>query len=456
MLLTIDLKGNPLHALAELLEVESKQIRTKDFYFGKGHAWTLRPTDDTLELRVLLEVHPLESIPAEGGYLANGGGLTKYVNAQAYTAHTALSAALLNLYQPVLDKAQQYSWLSRELDISCTLPPLLGSEEVFQDLFGVIGYGCQAEALDAPHLYQLTLTGKFSLIRLLWDLIMILPALDIYRYYWTSPEHIKFVLDRLPEYAPQHPTPHVLEKAYQLNIDRHYNPQLKDMVRFHDPSAEREEEDVLIRLREATAWNRQALLEQIHSCLNDLQSKNPVVIGVGNGDLLARLLPDPQFEQLTGIDHSMVRLQTVGKKLGMIPLPEEQKAMVQLWVGSMQYVDQRLEGKDAIILSEPLNLLSPTGMKVLEEYVFGTLAPAAVMVLALNSEHDTLVPGLPAGAPRHPRAHYSWDRKQLSRLAKRIGGMYQYNLHFIPVGPETLNAGPPAQLILFHHLSQLG
>lgn len=455
MLLTIDLKGKTINALAGLLDVESKQIQTKEMYFGKAHAWALRPGSEKLELRCMLDVHSLDVIPEDKPYLTSGALMGKFIHPRAHIAHTALSNAILEIYQVILDQANELPWLARPLEITCTLPPLLGSEEVFNELFGKIGYTCSAQPLDAPQLFSLTLTGNFSLPRILWDLIMIVPALDIHRYYWTPEEPMNKILGRLQEYGPQHPAPALLEKAFRINYQQLYNTEIKRLARNYDPSEARSEDDQTAFSYESKVMDIEEGWEKIHNCLKDLRVKKLVLFNTNDPSLLSRLLPDEQFENILVLGNSLRVQQIIGQVLGSLDVPNERKAAVQLAIGSLHYRDVRVDHRDAVIIPAGFCELPPFALDAVVTNLFDRSKPSAVLILIPNAEYNSLIPDLPAGAKRHPRHQFEWDRKQISKWSKKVGNKFEYNIHTIPVGPEDPKLGPPAQLILFHHLSQL-
>ncbi len=455
MLLKIDLRGKTINALAGLLDVESKQIHTKELYFGKAHTWTLRPTADRLELQCMLDFHPVDAIPVDTPYLTSGTVMGQYMHPRAYTAHTALSNTILEVYKPVLDKGNEFPWLARPLEITCSLPPLLGSEEVFEELFGKIGYICEAEALDGPQLYQLTIKGNFSLPRILWDLIMILSAMDIHRFYWTPEEPMNKILQRLPEYGPQHPAPALLERAFRINYQSLYDTRIKLLARNDDPSEVSGEEDQNAFAVESEAWNIEEGLEKIHNSLKDLGAKKLALFNTTGPGLLARLLPDPQFERILALGASLRVQQLIGQFLGALDIPDTRKTSVQLAIGSLLFRDVRIDHHDAVIIPDGFCQLPQHGIDAVEANIFGVSQPSAVLILIPNADYNPLIKGLAAGAKRHPRHQFEWGRKQIAKWAKKVGEKFGYNVHTIPVGPEDSQLGPPVQLILFQHHSQL-
>lgn len=448
MLLTIDVAGRSLQPLANLLKAGSSTLNSLELSGGNFHHWALRPSTEQIQIRCILEYDGLKAIPADQP-LTNGGGLlSKYVNERAFTAHTLWATALIKAFQPLLDQANDHNWLSKAYPFACQLPPLLGSPEVFETLWGKIGYTCETTALDAPQMYLLRLTGTFSLPRLLWDLIMVLPALDLDRYYWTPTDDMNFILGRLGEYSAQHPVPAGLEKAYQINYDRIFNPLAKNLARFSDPTLEREAEDQLGLEIENSGWNPDEAWQVIHASLQDLEVSKLLVHHTGSAALLTHLLPDSQFSSIMALDTSMSRLQTAGNLLGRMNLPAERKATISLTTGSPWFKDVRLAEYDAMVLPERFCELPPHALEGLEQNLFAS-GLKGIMFLVPNAEFNAKLSPLTEKGFRHPRHQFEWNRLELRQWAEGMADRTSHQVHFIPTGPKDQAYGSPATLVLF-------
>jgi|GEM_PF-2557009 len=452
MLLTIDVAGKSLHPLANLLKAGSSTLNSLSLSGGEFHHWALRPSVEQVRIACLMEYDSLKAIPTDQPLTNSGGALSRYVNERPYTAHSLWSHALVKAFQPMLDQANDHNWLSKSYPLQCQLPPLLGSPEVFETLWGRIGYQCACTPLEAPQMYQLTLSGTFSLPRLLWDLIMLLPALDIDRYYWTPHDELNFVLSRLAEYAPQHPSPTALDHAYRINHNRIFDPYIKNLARFADPNNLRDAEDQLGAEIEGSGWNQDEAWQIIHGTLQDLEVSKLVIHHTGSAALLTHLLPDPQFTEILALDTSLLRLQQAGHLLGNMSLSAERKAAISLTTGSPWFKDERLTEYDALILPERFCELPKHALDKLEQNLFG-LELKALLFLVPNREYNAKLASTTPEGFRHPRHRFEWNRNELRNWVKGVADRTGHQAHFIPTGPQDAIAGPPATLILFTPLA---
>ncbi|MFD1734515.1 methyltransferase [Deinococcus malanensis] len=122
-------------------------------------------------------------------------------------------------------------------------------------------------------------------------------------------------------------------------------------------------------------------------------------LGCGEGNLLARLLPERQFTRLLGLDVSPRVLVRARENLRLDDLPGSYRDRLTLTQGSLTYRDTRLRGYDAAALVEVIEHLDETRLWTLERVVFGDARPGSVVVTTPNEEFNARWASLPAGTP---------------------------------------------------------
>jgi len=130
-------------------------------------------------------------------------------------------------------------------------------------------------------------------------------------------------------------------------------------------------------------------------------------------------------------------------------MSERQAARVRLVQGALTYVDTRLTGYDAAVLSEVIEHVDPPRLPALEHAVFGAARPGTVVVTTPNVEYNVRWESLPAGHVRHGDHRFEWDRAEFRSWARRVADSYGYTVAFAPVGPDDPEVGPPTQLAAF-------
>ncbi|MBB1243827.1 methyltransferase, partial [Streptomyces durbertensis] len=187
----------------------------------------------------------------------------------------------------------------------------------------------------------------------------------------------------------------------------------------------------------------------ILAALADSGAARVLDLGCGEGRLLVDLLADRRFTEIVGMDVSTRALRIAARRLRLDRLGERQAARVNLFQGSLSYVDTRLAGYDAAVLSEVVEHVDPPRLRTLEHGVFAAARPRTVVVTTPNAEYNVRWETLPAGELRHHDHRFEWTRAEFRRWAEDVAARHGYTVAFRPVGEEDPEVGPPTQLALF-------
>ena len=123
-------------------------------------------------------------------------------------------------------------------------------------------------------------------------------------------------------------------------------------------------------------------------------------------------------------------------------MPGSKRQRLTIFQSSLTYRDDRLAGLDAAVLMEVIEHLDPERIPALERVAFGFAAPATVVVTTPNAEYNVHFPTMEPGALRHRDHRFEWTRAEFRAWAGRVADSYQYQVRFLPVGPEHPDTGP--------------
>jgi 3' terminal RNA ribose 2'-O-methyltransferase Hen1 len=141
---------------------------------------------------------------------------------------------------------------------------------------------------------------------------------------------------------------------------------------------------------------------------------------------------------MVGMDVSVRELEKARDRLQLDRLPSTQRERIKLIHGSLMYRDQRIAGFDAATLVEVIEHLDPPRLRALEQVVFASARPAAVIVTTPNVEYNVHWESLAAGSMRHRDHRFEWTRSQ-----------FDFEVSFVPIGPDDSTTGPPTQMAVF-------
>ena len=92
-------------------------------------------------------------------------------------------------------------------------------------------------------------------------------------------------------------------------------------------------------------------------------------------------------------------------------------------------------------------------MAAFERVLFEFAKPATVVLTTPNVEYNVRFETLPAGTFRHKDHRFEWTRAQFTEWAERISRTHNYNVRYLPVGPEDSVVGAPTQMAVFERES---
>jgi small RNA 2'-O-methyltransferase len=172
-------------------------------------------------------------------------------------------------------------------------------------------------------------------------------------------------------------------------------------------------------------------------------SRSVVELGCGAGRLLERLLENPRFERITGVDASAAALAVARDQLSA-------RAGTRLALVHADYL-RRLPGlppHDAVAMVETIEHLDPQRLAAAEQTVFGQLQPATVVVTTPNREYNPLL-GLEDGRLRDPDHRFEWDRARFRAWATGVARRHGHTVRIAGIGEPHPNLGPPTQYAHF-------
>ncbi|MBO0811440.1 MAG: 3' terminal RNA ribose 2'-O-methyltransferase Hen1 [Microlunatus sp.] len=462
MLLTVSTTHHPATDLGFLLHKHPDRVQEFQQSFGTATVCYPEATEDRCTAALILEVDPIKL--ARGR--ARGSpdfSLAQYVNDRSYAASSLLGVAMADVFSSARSgrcaARQELADSAIPLEIVVPVLPCRGGPQIAVRVFGPLGWAVEAEpiALDDgfpewgdSRYVRLRLTGTVRLADALNQLHVLLPVLDESKHYWQGPDEIDKLLRSGAGWLARHPDAELITRRYlgrgrgltRIALARlaELGDDLEDAV---DPATDEEAEQPAAQRVPLTAQRHDA----VHNALLELNATSVIDLGCGSGQFLARLVEDPVFTRIAGTDVSTRALHQAAQRLQVERMSERQAARVELFQGALTYQDDRFAGFDAAVLMEVVEHLDPARLDALEQVVFGTAVPGAVLVTTPNREYNDLYDGLVG--MRHPDHRFEWTRQEFRRWADRVAGAYGYRVDHRGIGDTDEDRGTPTQLAVF-------
>jgi 3' terminal RNA ribose 2'-O-methyltransferase Hen1 len=457
MVLKLNTTHIPASELGFLLAYNAARAQTFELNFGKAHVVYPEASETRCTAALLLDVDPVALVRGRG---EGAGLLDQYVNDRPYVASSFLSVALAEVFGSALNgrSRERPELANTAIPLEAHLPaiPARGGPEVVRRLFAPLGYEVEtAEHMLDPQFAEwgtsrvvsLTLRGVARLSDLLTHLYVLIPVLVATKHYYFGDDELEKLLRRGEGWLAAHPERELITSRY-LKRRRLVRAALDRLVAEEAPAeASGEAEADPVDLPRVSLHDQR--LDAVAEQLRRSGARSVLDLGCGEGRLLRRLLAEPQFERILGMDVAYRALETARERLRLERLPPAQAQRLTLIQGSLLYRDARLSGYDAAAVVEVVEHLDQARLAAFERVLFEAARPKLAVLTTPNAEYNVRFPSLAAGAFRHADHRFEWTRAEFQAWAERVAGTHGYQVAITPVGPEDPEVGAPSQIALF-------
>ncbi len=461
MLLTITTTHEPATDLGYLLHKHPARVQEFPLWFGDVRVFYPLAEDAECTAAILLDIDPQRL--RRRGRAEPAFRLEPYVNDRPYAASSFLSVAISRVFGSALhgkcDARPELVGAQMPLTARLSAVPCRPGRAFLERLFTPLGYEVTAEgrpldpefpAWGDSHYFTLQLSKTTRLRDLLSHLYVLVPVLDDTKHYWVSEDEVDKLQRHGGDWLGEHPVRDDIVRRYMRHSARLTDAALAALADDDTPlgdgrsgqQADADAEEETPRLYEQR--HRETL-----SALARAGARRVVDLGCGEGEFLRRLLADPRYESILGVDVSVHALTRARRSLHLDRQPETQKARLTLQQGSALYRDARLTGYDAVVLMEVVEHIEPRRLVALEDAVFAYARPNAVVVTTPNRDYNAVWASLPAADTRHADHRFEWTRNEFAAWAERVASEHGYAVEFRAVGDVHPALGSPTQMGVF-------
>jgi 3' terminal RNA ribose 2'-O-methyltransferase Hen1 len=466
MLLTLRTTHVPATDLGYLLHKHPDRLQSFELPFGHAHVFYPEATEEACTAALLLDVDPVGLVRGRGP-AGEGGPLDQYVNDRPYVASSFLSVAIARVLGAALggrsQSRQELADSRIPLEIRLAVLPCRGGEGFLRRLFEPLGYEVAAEphpldpraTLDSEardsRYFTVTLRAVCRLSEALTHLYVLVPVLDEQKHYYVDEAEVEKLLRHGEGWLAAHPEREQIARRYLRNRRSLVRQAIERLVGDEEPEALAAEErrDAEEATLERTVSLNEQRLDLVATVLAASGAKRVLDLGCGEGKLLRRLLADPRYDEIVGLDVSWRALEIAGDRLHLDELPLRQRERIRLLHGSLMYRDGRIAGFDAAAVVEVVEHLDPPRLAAFERVLFELARPGTVVLTTPNAEYNVKWESLPAGRFRHRDHRFEWTRAELHAWAGGIAERFGYNVRYLPVGEEDPAVGSPTQMAVF-------
>lgn len=187
-------------------------------------------------------------------------------------------------------------------------------------------------------------------------------------------------------------------------------------------------------------------LDHAVAALKATGARRVLDLGCGSGMLLHRLLAEPQFEQVVGVETSATCLAHA--RFALQAYLDSDQPKLKLLRASYAVMEEALTGYDAAAMVETIEHVDPGALSTVERAVFGQYRPASIFMTTPNRDYNPLL-GLAPGEFREADHKFEWCRARFRRWASDVARRNRYRVRFGGIGDFHPDHGQPTQTALF-------
>lgn len=189
-------------------------------------------------------------------------------------------------------------------------------------------------------------------------------------------------------------------------------------------------------------------LDRVADLIRRSGAKSVVDLGCGSGSLLRRLVREPVYTRITGLEQSGLSLRQARTMLNEVAPDEPRISLLQ---GSYMDSHLALSGFDAAAMVETIEHVNPGRLSEVQRAVFDHYRPGWLVMTTPNAEYNPLY-GLRQGEFRDPDHRFEWNRDKFRKWCTTTARQSGYQVSFSGIGEDDPEFGPPTQVAVFTRL----
>lgn len=452
MQLTIEATGDNVKAISYLLAKNPNNIYERNH---KGHLVRLfysKFSETELEVTIFVSPDPIELLKNT----SNIYDITHYINDREFAVSSIFCSFIKSALGTALNgqpKEEFLEWVGQPFSFHFSFGPVVSnlSDQQIMDLFEPLGYEIEISCGETDYSFDIkqkstaryiSLKGLCTLQNGLRQLFILIPVLDNYKHYYIDEKEIE-KLERYGQgWLEDHPQKEfILRQALRFKEIYSIVENSKNNMTSNENKQEIEEGNaVKVRLNDLR-------YEKIIETVNKIEPRESIVdFGSGEGKLSLRLGFVNGVKEILAVEPSesatiraLERFDKAEYKVGFV-------TPTTVW-GSLFYYDERLKGKNIMILCEVIEHIDEFRLPKVMDTILNEYQPKVLIITTPNREYNSVYDM--EEHFRHNDHRFEWTREEFYNWCSNRVDNYPYKLIFDGIGEEHELYGFPTQMCMF-------
>ncbi|MBD1371831.1 3' terminal RNA ribose 2'-O-methyltransferase Hen1 [Hazenella sp. IB182357] len=446
MQLSITARGKNANVLSHLLAKNPQNKYDRTHKGARVRLVYTTFTEEEVSLCLFAEPDSIDMVQNQ----KNLSDITQYMNDRQFVVSSLFCSYIRSALSTALNgkpKPEWASYVAQPFQMEATFGPVATDlpDTALKQLFEPLGYQViiQREAVSYTFTAKqkssvrfVTISGQVPLQLLLRHIFTLIPVLDHNKHYFIDQKEIEKLRRYGEGWLDDHPLRDLIIKR-----TLHFSKLIREMglTKSSKESEEKEEGQVpLNQLRYETI---------VHTVKSLPFHRTIVDYGAGEGKLSERLAYIEGAKEILAVEpsvHAQTLAQNRFERLRDCKNIHAQPEMV--W-GSLFYYDERLKGKDIMILCEVIEHLDEMRLERVFATIMGEYQPQALIVTTPNAEYNARYQLF--DSYRHPDHRFEWTRAEFLNWCHQLTSCYHYEVVTTGMGENDEKYGEPTQMAVF-------
>ncbi|TDL78499.1 3' terminal RNA ribose 2'-O-methyltransferase Hen1 [Peribacillus frigoritolerans] len=443
MQLTIKATGDNVKAISYLLSKNPNNLYERNH---KGHLVRLfysKFEETELEVTIFVTPDPIDLVKNN----SNSYDITHYINDREFAVSSLFCSFIRSALGTALNgqpKEEYSEWVNYRFSFQFEFGPVVSSlsDKQLKDLFEPIGYEVAISRPDIEYSFEMKdkssarsicLKGMKTLQNGLRQLFVLIPVIDNYKHYYIDDKEIE-KLERYGEgWLEDHP-----KRDYIYRQSLRFK-EIFSIVENKKTEEKKEEKIEKVRLNDLR-------YEKIIDFVNQMKPRSIVDFGSGEGKLSVRLGFADGVKEIMAVEPSQSATLKAIERFDKVKNKEKFVVPETIW-GSLFYYDERLKGKDVMILCEVIEHIDEFRLPKVLDTILHDYQPNALIITTPNREYNEIYDM--EDHFRHNDHRFEWTRAEFRHWCEERNHRKIYDLQFEGIGEEHDRHGFPTQMCVF-------
>lgn len=335
-------------------------------------------------------------------------------------------------------------------DFTVSLSPIATKlpDDVLEALFAPLGFDVTIQKIETTNHFKIksgrvvdiTLRGTTSIGALFKQLFVLIPVMDNYKHYYISQDEADKLLRYGDGWLETHPKKQMITQRF-VGYKKSLVQGVLEAIEQPTETEQAPIEDV--KTKTPLGKLRYSKFEEV---IASLGVTSVVDMGAGEGRLLELFVKNTQLQEIFACEptiHGIERMKRLTEKLRENGKLKVEPTIVQ---SSLFYLDERLVGKEAMVLCEVIEHIEPERIDSVLSNLLSFYQPTYFLFSTPNYEYNEVY-GL-NGKFRHNDHRFEMTREEFTTFAQKHAKNNGYTVQMVGIGEEHASYGFPTQMAI--------